>query len=1092
VAQLPDGEATAVQKGSDGLTSRDDDEGRLRIRLIGAFAVERDGREVPPAECGTKKARTVLKVLAAHRGRMVPMDKLVAVLWAARPPADAAANVATLVSRLRAAFGAEIIDGGRAGYRLATGPGVGIDLDEAAGLVAEAEARLASGQAALAVVAADAALACLGTGSVLEDEPEADWGGEAGREAERVLRRAREAAWQAASAVGDHRRALTAAADAVTADPLDEQAHRAVMRAYHRLGEPGEALASYERLRAGLAEELGADPAPATERTHLAVLRGSAMEEETAWSRPPADDDEASTGNVAGRAGESGLVGREQELAALVGHWAGAVRGSTTCLLVIGEAGIGKTRLAAELARQAEATGALVLTARCFEAERSLFLQPVLEVTRAAAARVHPDRLREAAGDWAGPLGALLPELNRLLRPIGYQPAAAELERRRAFEALTALLAALARQRPLLVVLDDLHLAGASTLEWLHFLLRWEPAAPLLVLATLRSGEADDAIGQLGPLAAIVELGPLSETAVAELASAMGLQARVAEVLALTRGHTLFVVEALRTLAEGGAEQVLLPPSLQAAVSARARRCGPEVEDVLRVAAVAGMSLELDEVAALTDLTTDEVARRAEQACRARLLMEAAGRYEFANELIRSALYETTPAPTRVVRHQRLAARAAARPEVAAAHAAAAGDWELAVTSWVEAARQASAAFANWEAEALLTRALDVSALIDTPALVALAQFDRGRARVALGRYADATTDLAAAQQLARATGDVDLEAAAVEQLGWAAYHARDARAVALAERAAAHPAARPGARVLWGRVRNLIGDLPSAIDALEPIATSAADVEPAVAATASSYLATALCHADRFGEAARVAEETIETCRRSGALRAMLNARMFGAMARANLGDFGVALDQAERLREEAERFDAPFYRPRALNILAWIWRELGQPQLARDLATEALEISAMGRGRDAEREPAANALLALAESALLGGDAAGATSLLGDIAPLVARGVSYGWRIELRQLELLARLDPARGEELRALARQRGSAKYESLALAHLGQHGEAVTVAARTGSDWLLAAVAPPPRAGQAIERAASRLPERLRADFLVRGAVASRRR
>jgi DNA-binding SARP family transcriptional activator/tetratricopeptide (TPR) repeat protein len=1067
-------------------------EGRLRIRLIGAFAVERGGTEVPAAEVGSRKARTVLKVLAAHRGRMVPMDKLVAVLWAVRPPADAAGNVATVVSRLRATFGAETIHGGRSGYRLVTGPTVGIDLDEAAGLVAEAEARQASGQAALAVVAAEAALACLGTGSVLEDEPEADLAGEAGREAERLLRRARGVAWQAASAVGDHRRALTVAADTVTADPLDEQAHRAVMRAYHHLGEPGEALAAYERLRGVLADELGADPAPETDRIHLAVLRGSALDEETARSRPPADDQQTPTGNVAGRAGEPDLVGRDRELAVLVEHWAAAVQGSTTCVLVTGEAGIGKTRLADELARQAEATGVLVLEARCFEAERSLFLQPVLEVIRGAAARVHPDRLREAAGDWAGPLGALLPELNRLLRPIGYQPAAAEFERRRAFEALSALLGALARQRPLLVVLDDLHLAGASTLELLHFLLRWEPAAPLLVLATLRSEEADEAIGQLGPLAAVVDLGPLSEAAVAELAVAMGLRARVAEVLALTRGHTLFVVEALRTLDEDGAEQLPLPASLQAAVSARARRCGPEVDELLRVAAVAGTTLELDEVAELADLTADEVARRAERACRARLLVEAGGRYEFANELVRSVLYETTPAPTRVVRHRRLAARAGTRPEVAATHAAAAGDWQLAMTSWVEAARQASATFANREAEALLTRALDVSALIDMPALVARAQFDRGRARLALGRYADAATDLAAAQQLARATGDLELEAAALEQLGWAAYHARDAHVVALAERAAAHPGARAGARVLWGRLRNLAGDLTSAIEVLESVTISDHDVEPAVAATASSYLATALCHADRFGEAARVAEETIEVCRRSGALRAMLNARMFGAMARANLGEFGVALDQAERLREEAERFEAPFYRPRALNILAWVWRELGQPQLARDLATEALETCSAGRGRDAEREPAANALLALAESALLIGDAAAATDLLGDIAPLVARGVSYGWRIELRQLELLARLDPARGEELRGLARQRGSAKYESLALAHLGQHKEATAVAARTGSDWLLAAVAPPPRASQAIEHAAARLPERLRADFLARGAVASRRR
>ena len=71
------------------------------------------------------------------------------------------------------------------------------------------------------------------------------------------------------------------------------------------------------------------------------------------------------------------------------------------------------------------------LTARCYEAERSLFLQPVLDLVRAATAATQPDRLREAAGDWAGPLGALVPEMNRLLRPIGYQPALAELERRR-------------------------------------------------------------------------------------------------------------------------------------------------------------------------------------------------------------------------------------------------------------------------------------------------------------------------------------------------------------------------------------------------------------------------------------------------------------------------------------------------------------------------------------------------------------------------------------------------------------------------------------------------------------------------------------
>jgi DNA-binding SARP family transcriptional activator len=1053
----------------------------LRIRLLGGFVVERGGRPLPVTEVGSRKARTALKVLAAHRRRILPIDTLVEALWGDQRPADAPANVATLVSRLRGAFGAGVIEGTRAGYRLVTGPSVVVDLDEATGLVAEAEARLASVQPALAVVAAEAALGMLGTGSVLDDEPEADWAGEAGREAERLLRRARAAGWRAASAVGDHRRALELASDTVAADPLDEEAHRTVMRAYHRLGEPGEALAAYERLRTVLVEELGADPGAETERVYLAVLRGE-----------PVEADEAAAVALAPAAGVA-LTGRARELEALTGNWAVAVRGSTTCVLLTGEAGIGKTTLARELARQVRATGALVLEARCYEAERSLFLQPAIEVVRAAIAEVHPDRLRAAATPWAGPVGTLVPELTRVLGPTDYRPAPAELERRRAFEAVSGFLVALARQRPLLVVLDDLHLAGASTVELVHFLLRWERAAPLLVLLTLRSDEGDEAVAQLGALGAVLELGPLSDRAVAELADRMGVRDRAAEVAAVTRGHTLFVVEALRALTEGEAGRPPLPASLQSAVSARARRCGAEVDEMLRVAAVAGVSWDLDEVAGLAGVATEEIARRAERACRAGLLVDAGGRYEFANQLVRSALYETTPTPTRVMRHRRLAQMCAVgRPEAAAAHAVAAGEWELAVRSWLEAARRAATAFANREAEAMLTQALDAAALIDAPALVARVQCQRGRARLALGRYEDATADLASAQQLARAVGDAPLEAAAGEQLGWAAYHARDTRVVPLAERAVAHPSAGPGARVLWGRVRNLGGDVPGAIAALESVAASGAGVEASVAATARSYLATALCHADRFGDAARAADEAIEACRRTGALRAMLNARMFGAMARGNLGDFGAALDLAEKLRDETVRFDAPFYRPRALNILAWIWRELGQPELARDLAAEALEDCSGGEGRDAEREPAANALLALAESAILAGDPAGAARWLGDIDPLLTRGVAYAWRIELRRLELRARLDPALGEELRELARQRASAKYESLGLAHLGRRAEAATTAACTHSDWLLAAVAEAPEAKRATERLASRLPDRFRADFLARGALVARRR
>src|SRR5262249_49275023 len=156
-----------------------------------------------------------------------------------------------------------------------------------------------------------------------------------------------------------------------------------------------------------------------------------------------------------------------------------ATRGETACALITGDGGIGKSRLAAEVAADARAGGALVLGAECFQAERSLFLQPVVEVVRAVVASQPPDVVRQAAGDRAGALASLVSEADAVLRPLGYEPAAGEIERRRVFEAVAGLLGGLAQRTPVLVVLDDLHQAGVSTVELVHFVLRWNARAPL-------------------------------------------------------------------------------------------------------------------------------------------------------------------------------------------------------------------------------------------------------------------------------------------------------------------------------------------------------------------------------------------------------------------------------------------------------------------------------------------------------------------------------------------------------------------------------------------------------------------------------------
>jgi DNA-binding SARP family transcriptional activator len=245
----------------------------LRVRVLGPLAVAVDGREIPPHELASRKGRTLLKLLLARRGEVVPADVLAEVLWPGRPPADPEANLATLVSRLRSVLGPEVLAGGRGGWRFVTGPRVEVDLEEAGRLATEAGARLA-GQPALALAAAERPLDLLGRGPFLADEPDADWAAPPRRETERLSARCRRLAWEAALALGDPDRALLPARAAVAADPFDEPAWRAVMTASADAGEPAAALAAYERLRQTLAEELGTDPAPETQALHLALLRG--------------------------------------------------------------------------------------------------------------------------------------------------------------------------------------------------------------------------------------------------------------------------------------------------------------------------------------------------------------------------------------------------------------------------------------------------------------------------------------------------------------------------------------------------------------------------------------------------------------------------------------------------------------------------------------------------------------------------------------------------------------------------------------------------------------------------------------------------
>jgi len=215
---------------------------------------------------------------------------------------------------------------------------------------------------------------------------------------------------------------------------------------------------------------------------------------------------------------------------------------------------------------------------------------------------------------------------------------------------------------------------------------------------------------------------------VAELARHFGLAGPVQE---RTRGHTLFAVESLRAAAEGGGDQAAVPATLRDAVLGRVRRAGPEVETLLRAAVVAGNVVDLEVVAALLGQPVEATAALAERALAARLLVEDEGGsgYGFANDLVREVLYQTSPRPTRVARHRRLAGLLADRPEAAAGHAAAAGDWAAAATAWKAAAARAAGSYANRDAQRLLDQAVAAAERAGDPSLEAGARLDRGRVR---------------------------------------------------------------------------------------------------------------------------------------------------------------------------------------------------------------------------------------------------------------------------------------------------------------------------------------------------------------------------
>ena len=385
------------------------------------------------------------------------------------------------------------------------------------------------------------------------------------------------------------------------------------------------------------------------------------------------------------------FAGRESELAALRAAWADAAAGRRRGVLISGEPGIGKTRLAAEAAAHAREHGGVVLYGRCDEG-LSAPAQPFVEALGAYVAACPVDELRVQLGGRAGDLVGMLPALDtRVLGGVEPAPAEPDVARLRTLDAAVRLLEAAGEAAPMLLVVDDLHWADDLSLLLLRHLLGADSAMRLLVLATYRDTEAsrsallDDVVTGLArrPDVARLELAPLGEPDVAALLAHGGRQRSLAgRVRALTAGNPFFVSEVVQALGADGDPGAALTAGVRDVVRWRLSRLPDGTADALAAAAVAGAEFDADVLADAVDFELEPMLDALEAAERARLVRPAGtlDRFTFGHALVRQAIMDEMPAGRRVRLHARIAQaleRASARRAVAAgdlaAHFAAAG-----------------------------------------------------------------------------------------------------------------------------------------------------------------------------------------------------------------------------------------------------------------------------------------------------------------------------------------------------------------------------------------------------------------------------------
>lgn len=711
-------------------------EAGLRVRLLGGVQIHVAGR---PVEALSSRAVDLLALLASHVGTVQPRSHVAARLWPDSTETQARTNLRRELHHLRAILGdLPVLTNASEGLGWVVAEGVDVDVVTVLTAVADAVQALDAGDPA-AFTRATAALPAVEPGEFLPGCHD-EWVLEVREGLTRAVVDVCDRGTAFWRAHHDPEAALPLARLRVRLEPLEEIGYLRLLEAHRATGDVAGAVSTYHRCATLLERELGVGPGPA--------LRSAMEDVLDEQSRPPGPargsrEERGPAGRMPDRPPVRGsrppFIGRRDDLERLLADWEQAA-GSRHLIVIVGEPGVGKTRLQTEFAALVRRRHGVVASARCHPGAAALPLAPVAEWLRApqlrhAVRRLDPvwraevERLAPAQpeGPASGTRVAGTPAAAAAGRPRSGPtsgPAAGDAwQRIRFFEALARAVAGVSR--PVLLTLDDLQWCDRATLAWLSFLLKSAIPSPVLVVATARRAELErSSLRQ--PLAAMAAAGHTRLDQLTEL-DADDMATLAAEILgrevdgaerallrAATEGNPMSVIVAA-TQARAGSGRIRAE-DLRTTLGRRLAALAPAELAIARLVSAAGRDVDLDLLMEASDLGEQELVAAVDGLWRSRLLVQERHRYDLAHDLIREAVYDEITPPQRWLLHRRVAqAMELAHDPADGPHAAAlaeqyaaAGLPRRALPLLAQATHDAVVVFAHEDAIRLSERALQL------------------------------------------------------------------------------------------------------------------------------------------------------------------------------------------------------------------------------------------------------------------------------------------------------------------------------------------------------------------------------------------------